>query len=92
MKKESVTLRVRGIVQGVGFRYFTVREAKKLGVSGFVRNEPDGSVYAYAEGGKLELEDFIDVIRKGPRFGSVMEVGVEWGEYSGAYKDFDITY
>lgn len=61
-------IHVRGYVQGVGFRYSTAREARNLGINGFIRNLSDGSVYIEAEGGPSQLKAFIGWCRKGPGF------------------------
>jgi acylphosphatase len=62
---------VRGRVQGVGYRYFVMREANGLGVSGFARNLPDGSVEVVAEGSDDVLARFEDRLREGPSFAAV---------------------
>ena len=62
---------VRGRVQGVGYRYFVMREANGLGVSGFARNLPDGSVEVVAEAADDVLGRFEDRLRQGPSFATV---------------------
>ena len=62
---------VRGRVQGVGYRYFVMREANALGVAGFARNLPDGTVEVVAEAAEDVLELFEDRLRQGPSFASV---------------------
>ncbi len=62
---------VRGRVQGVGFRYFARQRAEVWGVSGFVRNQPDGSVEIHAEGASEALSAFEADLRQGPSFGRV---------------------
>ncbi|HCC57377.1 MAG TPA: acylphosphatase [Solibacterales bacterium] len=62
---------VRGRVQGVGFRDFTQRRASRLGLRGYVRNEPDGSVSAYATGTVRQLDDFEAWLRQGPPMAEV---------------------
>ena len=69
---------VRGRVQGVGYRYFVLREAEGLGVSGFARNLPDGSVEVVAEGDDPLLQQLEERLKKGPSFAHVS--GVERGE------------
>ncbi len=71
---------VTGMVQGVGFRLNTKRKAKKIGINGFVRNEPDGSVYIEAEGTEDQLENFLAWCQKGPTFARVADINVEKGE------------
>ena len=63
---------VRGRVQGVGFRYWVVRRASGLGLSGWVANEPDGSVRCVAEGDAGALDQFEELLRVGPA-GAVVE-------------------
>ena len=65
---------VRGRVQGVGYRYFVMREAAALGVSGFARNLPDGTVEVIAEAADEVLELFEDRLRQGPSFATVKDL------------------
>lgn len=82
-------IQVTGYVQGVGFRYSTVREARRLGINGFVRNMPDGSVYIEAEGGREQLERLVKWCNEGP--GYVESVNVA-SEPPAGYKTFTIRY
>jgi len=68
---------VRGEVQGVGFRYFVVRRATGLGLAGWVRNRPDGSVELVAEGAASHLDALRREVTEGPPRASVTEVE-EW--------------
>ncbi|HMV34328.1 MAG TPA: acylphosphatase [Turneriella sp.] len=63
--------RVVGRVQGVGFRQFTAARAKELGLMGWVRNLPDGSVEAEAQGHEVTLADFEALLRRGPQLSRV---------------------
>ncbi len=72
----AVEIYVSGIVQGVGFRYFTTRVARELGIKGFVKNLPDGRVYIYAIGEEESLEKFISTVRQGPPLAVVRDVEV----------------
>ena len=65
---------VAGRVQGVGYRYFVLQEARALGVTGFARNQPDGSVEVVAEGSDDSLKQLEERLREGPSFSSVSEV------------------
>ncbi len=65
---------VAGRVQGVGFRYFALREAEALGVTGFARNLPDGRVEVVAEAAETVLADFESRLREGPGFAQVASV------------------
>ena len=68
---------VEGEVQGVGFRYFAVRRALRIGVSGWVRNLPDGRVEALAEGTEEALAEFEAALRRGPDMALVTNVQVD---------------
>jgi acylphosphatase len=65
---------VRGRVQGVGFRWFVEREAHILGISGWVRNNSDGSVEVLAQGTRDQLLGFRSRLRQGPRAARVDDV------------------
>lgn len=92
MGKLSAEIKVNGLVQGVGFRYFTVIEARKIGVCGYVKNETDGSVFAYAEGGEDEINSFIQFLKSGPSASEVESVDVKTGGWTGQYNDFKIEF
>jgi acylphosphatase len=66
---------VSGRVQGVGYRYFVLREAEALGIAGFARNLPDGRVEVVAEGGEEAVRRFEERLGQGPAFAAV--TGVE---------------
>ena len=74
MSLHKVELLISGVVQGVGFSYFTYRIAQQLDLTGWVRNLPDGRVQVLAEGERAMLEDLIKQLRVGPRFGTVTGV------------------
>lgn len=74
--RRHVTLRVVGIVQGVNYRQAARREAQRLGISGFARNEPDGSVTVEAEGEPGDLDEFVAWCRHGPNDAQVAGVTV----------------
>ncbi|HET7854876.1 MAG TPA: acylphosphatase [Gaiellaceae bacterium] len=75
---------VIGFVQGVFFRAEARDRARSLGLSGWVRNEPDGSVAAVFEGERERVESMVEWCRHGPRGASVVDVDVEWREPQGA--------
>lgn len=82
---KRVHIIVTGLVQGVFFRAFTKETADRLKISGWVRNLPDGSVEAVAEGSEKVLEEFISELKKGPPKARVDKATVE---YSGAKNEF----
>jgi acylphosphatase len=73
-QKLAKLFRVRGRVQGVGFRYFVNRSANSLGVRGWVRNDDDGSVQVYAIGTKAQLSELAGHLWTGPRWSEVRGV------------------
>jgi len=84
-------IHVRGRVQGVGFRWSAVREAKKNGITGFVKNMSDGSVYVEAEGYGNQLKAFVEWCKTGTGFGYVESVTTD--PYPPVnYKDFRVEY
>jgi acylphosphatase len=74
----GVHLLVSGRVQGVGFRFFARETAMQLGVTGWVRNLPDGNVEAQAYGTRALLEQFIHRLQQGPAFSRVEHVEPRW--------------
>lgn len=68
---------ITGRVQGVGFRYSAYHEALDLGISGFVKNMPDGSVYIEAEGEDSTLEEFVEWCKQGPGLAYVKDIFVQ---------------
>jgi acylphosphatase len=81
---------VRGRVQGVGFRYFAARAASRLGLDGWVANEPDGTVRCVAEGPLADLETFLAELREGPPSAGVTDVGAVWGPVRGEGPGFGV--
>ena len=69
-------LRVHGQVQGVGFRYFVMKRAQELRVTGWVRNRTDGTVEILVWTDEVSLEVFLDIVRQGPRWGRVDQLDV----------------
>jgi acylphosphatase len=83
---------VRGRVQGVFFRSETQHKALRHGVTGWVRNLPDGRVEAVFEGEKENVEKLIEFCRRGPPGARVTKVDVSWETYTGEFKTFKIRY
>ena len=82
--------RIRGRVQGVGYRYFTQRIALRLGVRGWVRNMPGGDVEVYAEADGAALRSFRSKLERGPVASEVREVIEEAAERTDRYSSFEI--
>ncbi len=90
MAEAAVHIVVKGLVQGVGFRYFVHREATKLGLRGFVRNLYNGDVEIEAEGDRSMLEELITAVKIGPRSARVADLKLEWKSPDHSYPRFDI--
>ena len=83
---------VSGRVQGVFFRSETQDEARRLGLTGWVRNRADGRVEAVFEGEKDKVEALIEFCRRGPPGARVTRADVTWEDYTGQFKSFTMRY
>jgi acylphosphatase len=81
---------VKGRVQGVGFRWFVEREARIIGVGGWVRNRDDGAVEVLASGSNAQLGSLYDRLKEGPRAARIDQVEVEDAAPFDGYKTFQI--
>jgi acylphosphatase len=81
---------ISGRVQGVSYRAYTQREALQLGLTGWVRNCPDGRVELVAEGEEAALQQLIAWCRQGPPAAIVAEIDTQWEADADAYRTFDI--
>lgn len=89
MRKRQVRIIITGKVQGVYYRASMQQKARALGVTGLVRNQADGSVYAEAEGTPAQLDALLDWCRQGPPAARVERVHTEEGQWPGR-EDFVI--
>jgi acylphosphatase len=89
---ERLHVTVSGDVQGVGFRDFVRRRAAELGLSGWVKNLPDGRVEAVAEGNRADLERMLDLLRRGPSMAEVGQVRADWETAQGGLRGFQIAF
>jgi acylphosphatase len=87
----AVTVKVTGRVQGVSFRWYAVQEAERLGVRGWVRNEPDESVAAHLEGDDEAVDAMVAWCGHGPSYAAVRDVAVTEARTTGA-TSFEIRY
>lgn len=92
MSHEAVNLTVHGRVQGVGFRFYVRDKAVKLGVTGWVRNRPEGTVEVHAEASPDILEQFIRAVRIGPTFSHVSDMEIEKSPPTNKYGSFNIAF
>ncbi|MDY7080647.1 MAG: acylphosphatase [Chloroflexota bacterium] len=83
---------VHGRVQGVNFRYYTVRTAQRLGLTGWVANRWDGTVETVAEGPREVLNEFLTFLHHGSPSAFVQQVDYEWGTHVGEFKHFGVRY
>jgi len=83
---------ISGKVQGVGFRYFTQQTAKALGVKGYAKNLPNGTVEVVAEGNDATLAYFVDKLREGTEPSEVEKVEVKKRAHTGKYPSFEIEF
>ena len=83
---------VNGLVQGVGFRYFVMREAKKLGLNGFVKNLYTGEVLTVVEGEKAIVKEMINKLRVGSIHASVINCKVDWQEPKNEFTEFEVKF
>ncbi len=87
-EKKAARIKISGVVQGVGFRWFAIRAAVKFGVYGYARNLYDGSVELLAEGDGSAVNGFIEEIKIGPSSAHVSGAEIESIEYTGRYREF----
>jgi len=81
---------VNGLVQGVGYRYFVLREARRLDLNGFSENLFSGEVLTVVEGEKAMIEDLISKLRVGPMHAAVKNCRVDWQEPLNEFTTFEI--
>ncbi|MEW6049636.1 MAG: acylphosphatase [Candidatus Zixiibacteriota bacterium] len=91
MNDVGAEIRVRGQVQGVGYRHFVWTRANEIGLTGRVRNLSDGSVSIMAEGDRTLIETLIQELKVGPYSAIVSDVNVRWTKFTGNFHRFDIT-
>ena len=83
-------VRVKGRVQGVGFRAHVEYHGRQIGVTGWVRNVGYDTVEAVAEGERAKVERFIEMMKQGPRASRVDESNVDWEEPTGEFREFAV--
>lgn len=92
LTKQRLRAIVSGRVQGVSYRYFTQREANTLDVTGYVCNQPDGSVEVVAEGSPEQLRRMLNFLYRGSPAAQVERVVHDFSEATGEYLSFTIRY
>jgi acylphosphatase len=91
MANKRVQLIVKGRVQGVFYRASAQREARRLGVTGWVKNRADGSIEIVAEGEEDAIKEFVGWANHGPTAARVDQADVRWRGYTGEFSEFSIT-
>lgn len=89
---KRIIIKVYGSVQGVFFRYTTRKVARKIGLTGFVKNMADGSVYIEAEGNESDLKKLLEFAKEGPKYAKVENIKFEFKEAQNKYKGFDYFF
>jgi len=89
---KRIHLWVSGVVQGVAFRYYTIRKARELSVVGWVKNLCDGRVEAIAEGGEWQLKELTKAMRIGPPSATVIGVEIKEEEYKNEFNQFEVRF
>jgi acylphosphatase len=89
---QRVTIIVHGRVQGVFYRDSTMRRARELGLTGTVRNLPEGTVEIVAQGPAAALEDLILWAREGPPSAVVSDLKIVYGKPIPGYADFSVSF
>ncbi|MBD3263812.1 MAG: acylphosphatase [Candidatus Omnitrophica bacterium] len=92
MEEKRVRITISGIVQGVGFRFSALQEARSLAIKGWVRNRADGRVEVIAEGDPGGVDAMIDWCRQGPAMARVQDAEVEPLEFSLGVGEFSIKH
>jgi acylphosphatase len=92
MAKEQRLIRIHGKVQGVGYRFFATRVARRLGLKGWIQNTRDGTVEAAVEGESDAIDEWLEELREGPRYAEVVKIDQETKEFSGKLPDFDVKF
>jgi acylphosphatase len=90
MALKRIHLVIRGRVQGVYYRASAVREAKRLGLTGWVKNRPDTGVELVAEGEEDQVKDFLAWAQHGPSTARVDKIDTRWRSYTGEFASFTI--
>ena len=90
--KEQRLIRIHGKVQGVGFRFFATRIARRLSLHGWIQNNRDSTVEALVEGEASAIDEWLEELREGPRYAEVTKIDQEKKDFSGKLPEFDVKF
>lgn len=91
-EKVRAEIIVNGLVQGVGFRYFVVRNAVRLKLRGYVQNLFSGEVLTVAEGEKYKIEELYKLLRVGPSHAHVKNAAINWSDFKNEFETFEVKF
>lgn len=90
MAKKRLVLKLSGDVQGIGLRYQAIQQARRLGITGWVQNQTDGSVIIIAEGSEESLNQLKNWCHKGPDWAKIKKIEETWHTATGEFSEFSI--
>jgi acylphosphatase len=90
--KKGLFVKIYGLVQGVGLRYFIKSKAEEMRISGYVYNQSDGTVEIEAEGEEEKLKKLLELVQQGTWWSEIDKIDVKWLDDSKRFKGFDIKY
>lgn len=90
--QKRIVLKIFGRVQGVFYRVNTNNKALELSLTGFVKNEKDGTVKIIAEGEENNLKKLVNWCYQGSSSSTVLKIEKKWEEYKGEFNNFEIKY
>lgn len=92
MEKVRAEIIVTGLVQGVGFRYFVLRQAKEFNLFGYTRNQYDGTVLTIVEGEKYLIEELYKKLKIGPMHADVRSFNIKWSKSENEFVNFEVRH
>ncbi len=90
--KVRAEIYINGLVQGVGFRYFILRNAEQLGLTGYTKNLYTGEVQTVVEGSRAAIEELFKKIKTGPSHASVNKAVITWSNSKNEFSHFEIRH
>lgn len=91
-EKVRAEILVNGLVQGVGYRYFVVKHAARLNLTGYVQNLFTGEVLTIVEGNKIKIEELFQLLKLGPSHAHVKNSSITWLDYKNEFDSFEVRF